>query len=131
MYSNLNILLEKKNQLGYKLLSLLRKSNIDLEERNKKYLDVIFEFEKNITKLFLDTYDYSSIFGDSLNNMYHQSQNFSGEFFYELIRLINNVYDNFTIILNNVELNKYEEFLKIRIIIIPIPNPQSPIPNCI
>ena len=116
-YSNLNILLEKKNQLGYKLLSLLRKSNIDLEERNKKYLDVIFEFEKNITKLFLDTYDYSSIFGDSLNNMYHQLQNFSGEFFYELIRLINNVYDNFTIILNNVELNKYDEFLRIRIII--------------
>ena len=35
--------------------------------------------------------------------MYNQIQNFSGLFFYELINLINRVYDNYTVILEDVK----------------------------
>ena len=113
-HSNMNIVLEKKNQMGYNLLKLLYKSNLDLQERNTKYADIIIQLEQNMSQLFEEKYDYSFIFRDSMNDMYNQVQNFTGEFFYELIRLINEVYDNYTQILNNAELGKYEAINQIR-----------------
>ena len=113
-HSNMNIVLEKKNQMGFNLLKLLYKSNLDLQERNVKYAENIINLEKNMSQIFEEKYDYSFIFRDSMNDMYNQIQNFTGEFFYELIRLINKVYDNYTQILNDVELEKYESVNKIR-----------------
>ena len=113
-YSNLNIIIEKENQMGYNLLVLLRQSNNDLIERNKHYADIIIDLEQNITEYFKKDYDYSFIFRDLLNNMYQQVQNFTGDFFYELIRLINNVFENYTILLRNIELEKYEVIIQIR-----------------
>ena len=113
--TNLHIILERKNQMAYKLLLLLKQSNIDLELRNKKYIEVILDMEKNVSS-FLKDYDYSEIFKDSLNNLYMQVSNFSGEFFYEFISLVNNVYINYTEILNNTMLNKYDFINEIIII---------------
>jgi len=48
--------------------------------------------------------------------MYNQIQNFSGLFFYELINLINRVYDNYTIILEDVKKGQYDFINKIRIV---------------
>ena len=48
--------------------------------------------------------------------MYIQVKNFSGLFFNELIELINKVHINYTKILNDVKLNKFEEINQIRII---------------
>ena len=113
-HSNMNIVLEKKNQMGFHLLKLLYKSNLDLQERNVKYAENIINLEKNMSQIFEEKYDYSFIFRESMNDMYQQIQNFTGEFFYELIRLINKVYDNYTQILNDVELEKYEAVNQIR-----------------
>ena len=112
--TNYHIILEKKNQMGYKLLSLLKKSNEDLIERNKNYTDIILDLENNITSFFNETYDYSNVFRESLNNLYDSIKDFSGEFFYELISLINSVHENFTIILQDVELEKYDMINQIR-----------------
>ena len=47
--SNNHIILERSNQMGYKLLQLLNQTNFELIERNKNYTEVILEFETNFT----------------------------------------------------------------------------------
>ena len=116
-YSNLHIIIEKKNQMGYKLITLLNQSNYELIERNKKYSDVIIELEKNMSNLVEEYFDYSNVFKDDINNMYNQVKNFTGKFFDELIELIIQVYDNFNIILNNSKQGKYEVMNNIRKVI--------------
>ena len=105
--TNLHIILEKKNKMAYNLLLLLNQSNIDLIERNKKYLDVILNIENNITT-FLKNYDYSELFKDSLENLSSKIGNFSGEIFYEFFNLIDKIYENYTFILNNIINDDYD-----------------------
>jgi len=106
--TNMNIVVERINQMIFKLINLLNQSNEDLEKRNKIYSEIIIEFEKNTSKLFEETFDYSGVFKNNLRDMYKQVQNFTGVFFQELVELINKVHKNYTNILNNVKLNKYE-----------------------
>ena len=105
--TNLHIILEKKNKMAYNLLLLLNQSNIDLIERNKKYLDAFLNIENNITT-FLKNYDYSELFKDSLENLSSKIGNFSGEIFYEFFNLIDKIYENYTFILNNVINDDYD-----------------------
>ena len=106
--TNLNIVVERINQMIFKLIKLLNKSNDDLEKRNKIYSEIIIELEKNTSQLFEENFDYSGLFKSNLRDMYNQVQNFTGVFFQELVELINKVHKNYTNILNNVKLNKYE-----------------------
>ena len=114
--SNNHIILERANQMGYKLIQLLNQTNNELIERNQNYSEIIIEFENNFTNYFEEYYDYSNLFRSSLNDMYNQIQNFSGLFFYELIDLINRVYDNYTIILDDVKKGEYDFINRIRIV---------------
>ena len=113
-YSNLHIVTERKNQMGYNLIKLLDQSNINLINKSKIYLDVIIDIEKNITNFFENDFDYSNLFKDSLINMYNEVQNFTGNFFGELISLIYRVYENYTTILSNAQNKKYDVINKIR-----------------
>ena len=114
--TNTHIIIEKTNQMIFKLISLLYQSNKDLVERNKMYSDIIIDLESKTTELFEEIFDFSGLFRSTLNNMYEQVKNFTGDFFKELIVLINNVHKNYTKILNNVKINKYEEINQIRIV---------------
>jgi len=107
-YSNLHIITDKKNQMGYNLILLLQQSNFDLINRSKMYADVIIDIEKNMTELFNSDYDFSNLFVDSLNDMYMEVKNFNKNFFFELIELINKTYDNYTKILDDVTYGKYD-----------------------
>ena len=49
-----------------------------------------------------------------MDYLYDQVRNFSGEFFNELIELIERVYGNYTIILNKTENEEYEIMNEIR-----------------
>jgi len=110
--SNMHIILERKNQMAYNLLLLLNQSNKDLKARNKHYIEIILDMERNITNIFKD-YDYSDLFNDSLNNLYKQVQNFSGEYFIEFISLVNRIYNNFIEILDKAIKGKYDFIIKI------------------
>ena len=79
--SNNHIIIERTNQMGFKLLQLLNQTNNELIERNENYTEIILEFETNFTNYFKEYYDYSNLFRKSLNDMYAQVQNFSGQFF--------------------------------------------------
>ena len=94
-FQNTHIILERSNQMGYHLLKLIEQTNNELILRNENYSEIIIEFENNFTQFFKGYYDYSPLFRQSLNDLYDQIQNFSGEFFGELIELINRVYYNF------------------------------------
>ena len=115
-YSNLHIITEKRNQMGYNLIQLLDQSNMNLIRKSMNYLDVILDIEKNITYLFENVYDYSNLFKDHLNNMYDEVNDFTGKFFEELISLISRIYVNYTIILSNAQNRKYDIINKIRYI---------------
>ena len=97
------------------VINLLNKSNEDLEKRNNIFSEIIIELEKNTSQLFEETFDYSWVFKKNLRDMYKQDQNFTGVFFQELVELINKVHKNYTNILNNSKLNKYETLNQILI----------------
>ena len=111
--TNLHIILDRINKMTYNFISLLYQSNIDLTKNNKKYGDIILELERNTSQLFEKDFDYSGIFVDSLNDLYSQVSNFTGEFFYELITLIDNVHENYTIILSKSKNNSYDSLNEI------------------
>ena len=112
--TNSHIILERSNQMAYNLLLLINQSNNELIERSDNYSEIIIGFEQNFTEFFKNYTDYSNLFRQSLNDMYNQVQNFSGAFFYELIDLINRVYDNYTIILEDVQMGEYDFINEIR-----------------
>ena len=110
--SNMHIILEKKNQMAYNLLVLLNQSNKDLKERNKNYIEIILNMEKNISNFFKD-YDYSNIFNKSLENLYKKVKNFSTDIFNEFYSLVNIVYDRYTKIIKKKKNEKYDFISKI------------------
>ena len=116
MQSNLHIIIKNTQLMTYNFMGLLYFSNENLKLRNKIYSDLIVDLEKNVSKLLEDHFDYSDLFRDSLDYLYNQVKNFSGEFFNELIELIEKVYDNYTVILNQTENNEYEILSQIRIV---------------
>ena len=117
MKTNLHIIIKNTNQMTYNFMSLLYFSNEDLIQRNKIYSDIFLDMEKNVSKLFEEYYDYSGLFRDSMEYLYSQVKNFSGEFFNELIDLIENVYDDYIAILNKSDNNYYENLNEIRNVI--------------
>ena len=114
MQTNLHIITKNTHQMTYNFMGLLYNSNEELIQRNTIYSDIIIELEKNVSNLFEKYYDYSGLFRDSLEFLYDQVKNFSGQIFDELISLIERVYDNYTIILNQSENNEYEILNEIR-----------------
>ena len=64
--TNLHVIIKNSHQMTYNFLSLLSKSNEDLIERNKIYLNIIIDLEKNVSKLLENYYDYSGLFREHL-----------------------------------------------------------------
>ena len=116
LQTNLHIIIDKTNKMIYNLISLLYQSNLDLIERNKNYGNIRVEIEKNTSNLFKEDFDYSGLFRESLDDLYEQVKDFSGEFFKELIILINRVYENFTEILESAKNDNYDTLNQIRIV---------------
>ena len=113
VYSNLHIILEKKNQMIFHLMKLVNQTNYDLKERNKNFTNIIINLENNLLELLNDI-DYSNLFREHLDNIVEQLNNINGNIFDELIKLINNVYNNYSIILQDVKNEKYDIFEIIR-----------------
>ena len=108
-HTNMHIITKNKNQMGYNLLLLLQQTNDNLINRTMKSLDNIMNIEINLTEPFKNVYDFSNLFKDSLNDMYDQVNNLGGNIFNELIKLIDEVYDNYTELLSMTKMKKYNE----------------------
>ena len=112
--TNLNIIIERTNQMTYNLIKILNHLNNNLKERNEKYCDIIINYENKIIKLFENYYDYSKLFNENLENLYQNISTFSFNTFNVLIEMISNAYDNYTNILEEVKEGKYDVFNIIR-----------------
>ena len=113
IYSNLHIILEKKNKMIFSLIKLVNQTNYDLKMRNKNLTNIIIDLENNLLELFYN-YDYSNLFRDHLDLIIEQINYLNEHIFDELIKLIYSVYDNYSIILQDVENEKYDIFQIIR-----------------
>ena len=112
--TNLHVILENLNKMTYGFISLLYQSNINLENNNIKYGDIIINIEKNVSNLFERYFDYSGIFTESLGNLYLQVSNFTGQFLSDLIKLIDDCHNNYTLIYIKGKNNSYEFINQIR-----------------
>ena len=113
IYSNMNVILEKKNNMIFNLIKLVNKTNYNLKSKNKNFTNIILDLENNLIELFNDV-DYTNLFRDHLNYILGQLNNLNGNIFDELFRLINEVYDNYSLILEDVKNKKYDTFRIIR-----------------
>ena len=112
--TNLNILIQNSNKLTYRLIELIIETNDNILNKSNEYIEPILDREKNTTNLLTDFDDFSNILREPLNNMYSEVKNFTSELFKELIDLIKNIHQNYTLILSNINRNKYEIFNEIR-----------------
>lgn len=112
--TNLHLIYENMNKMTYGFISLLFQSNEDLKNNNDKYGNIIINIEKNVSNLFQNYFDYSGIFKESLNNLYFEVSNFTRQFLDDLIKLIDQVYINYTIILEKGKNNSYKFIKEIR-----------------
>ena len=110
--SNSHIILKNKNQMAFNLIQLLYKTNFDLKQRNKNITQIIINFEKNILDSLKD-YDYSNSFNECLDQVSNQLNTFASDLFDKLIILINNLYKNYTTILEDIKNDKYTIFKEI------------------
>lgn len=112
--TNLHIIIENINKMSYDFICLLYKSNYELTNNNTKYADVIINIEKNVSNLFEKYFDYSGIFTESLNNLYFQISNFTMQFLEDLLKLIDEVHSNYSLILSKGQNDSYEFINEIR-----------------
>ena len=94
-------------------MQLLQNSNNEMKQWNKNTSEEIINLQNNSINL-LNEYDYSIIFDSCLKQVNSELNNFTGDIFGDLINLINNIYINYTIILEDVKNEKYDIFLQIR-----------------
>ena len=114
--TNLHIIIENMNKMSYDFICLLYKSNYELTLNNTKYADVIINIEKNVSNLFEKYFDYSGIFTESLNHLYFQISDFTMQFLEDLLKLIDEVHSNYSLILSKGQNDSYEFINEIRII---------------
>ena len=115
--TNLHIIIERTNQMTYNLIKVLSELYNNIDKRNKKYNNIILNYENEIIKLFENYYDYSKLFDKDLENLYYQISSFSSDTFNELITLINNAHSKYLNILEEVKEGKYDVFKTIRLAI--------------
>ena len=111
--SNLHIIIKNKNQMTYNLIQLLYQSNLDLKQRNKNISEIILNLEDNLLEK-IRLYDYSDIYRECIQEVYSKLDNLTGILFDDLIKLIDEVYQNYTNILSKVQKSEYDIFDKIR-----------------
>ena len=110
--TNLHIIIERTNQMTYNLIKVLNQLNNNIDKRNKKYNNIILNYENEIIKLFEKYYDYSKLFDNDLENLYQQISSFSSDTFNELITLINNAYSKYlNMSIHNVDIAKTVNYL--------------------
>jgi len=111
--SNMHIILDRKNQMIFNLMQLLETSNSDLKKRTKNTSEIILNLEDNLLEMIKE-YDFTDMFRDYLAEVNSKLGDFTGDIFSDLMKLVNETYENYTIIVKNVDNGEYDVFQKIR-----------------
>ena len=112
--TNINIIIQNINQFSYSLIELILKTNSQLKEQ----IEVITAPLKNIgsetMSLLKINNDFSYILEEPLNNIYDEMAFSTTNCFTDLINIIKEMHNKYSLILNNAKTNKYEKFIEIR-----------------
>ena len=111
--SNLHIILDRKNKMIFHLMQLLDTSNSDLKQRTKNTSEIIINLENQLLEMIKE-YDFTDMYRDCLADINSKLGEFTGDIFANLFQLVNETYENYTIIVKDVDNGEYDVFQKIR-----------------
>ena len=114
--TNMHIITKNLNEMAKSFVEILKNINKELILRNQNYSNIIINIEKNISEIIDKKYlyDFSNEFKNPLNKLHNEAKNFSSNLFDNLLVLIDNAHSNYSLILNNIKLDKLEQFKMIR-----------------
>jgi len=114
--TNMHIITKNLNEMAKSFVEILKNINKDLILRNQNYSHIIINIEKNISEIIDKKYlyDFSNEFKNPLNKLNNEAKNFSSNLFDNLLILIDNAHSNYSLILNDIKLDKLEQFKIIR-----------------
>jgi len=114
--TNMHIITKNLNEMAKSFVEILKNINKELILRNQNYSHIIINIEKNISELIdkKNLYDFSNEFKNPLNKLFNEVKNFSSNLFDNLLILIDNAHSNYSLILNDIKLDKLEQFKMIR-----------------
>ena len=114
--TNMHIITMNLNEMAKSFVEILKNINKELILRNQNYSQIIINIEKNISEI-IDIkylYDFSNEFKNPLNQLCNEAKNFLINLFDNLLILINNAHSNYSLILDDIKLDKLEQFKMIR-----------------
>ena len=117
--TNMHIITKNINEMAKKFYEILNNLEKDLIERGENYNIIILNLENKISDIISknNLYDFSDKFKSPLNLMYNEVKNFTSYLFLDLISLIDQAYDNYTLLLKEIKAKKSISFEKIKEII--------------
>ena len=114
--TNLNIIIENINQFSYSLIKLINETNNNLNEtiNTTTMTGTVSGKNKKNNRLLQVINDFSHILEQPLNNIYEEITFSTTNCFSDLINIIKEIHNKYTLILNDAKTNKYEIFNEIR-----------------
>ena len=112
--TNLNIIIENINQFAYCLIQLIGETDSKLKKQNNVITGTLHNAGKESMRLLEVSNDFSHILEEPLNNIYDQMTFSTTNYFTDLINIIKEMHNKFSLILNDAKTNKYEKFNEIR-----------------
>ena len=115
--TNLNTIIQNINQFAYSLIQLILKTNSELKEKIEVITVPIQNRGIEISSFLKVNNDFSNILKEPLNNIYEEMSFSTTNCFTDLINIIKEMHNKYSLILNDVKTNKYDKFKEIRQII--------------
>ena len=114
--TNIHIITKNLNEMTKSFVEILKNIEKDLILRNQNYSQIIINIEKNISEIIdkNNLYDFSNEFKNPINKLNNEIKNFSSNLFDNLLILIDNAHSNYSLILDDIKLDKLEHFKMIR-----------------
>jgi hypothetical protein len=112
--TNLNIIIQNINLFAYSLIELILKTNSELKETIEVITVPIRNIGIETMSLLRVNKDFSNILKEPLNNIYEEMSFSTTNCFTDLINIIKEMHNKYSLILNDVKTNKYDKFNEIR-----------------
>ena len=114
--TNIHIITKNLNEMAKSFVEILKNIDKDLIYRNQNYSQIIINIEKRISEIIdkNNLYDFRNEYKNPLNKLNNEITKFSSNLFDSLLILIDNAHSNFSLILDEIKLDKLEQFKMIR-----------------
>ena len=112
--TNLNIIIENMYQFSFSIIQLINTTNNALKNKTEVMTGLIKNSEIQGIRLLKVDNDFSHILEGPLNSIYEEMTFSTTNCFTDLINIIKEMHNKYSLILNDAKANKYEKFNEIR-----------------